>query len=323
MTGCELWSGQNMSTVFSHLILTWHTLLITAPSRLPQPTSGPTLLRNALHSSPQFPLPSLISPLPWNCEKSEREQEQGSGFGSDQTRSVCVCACVFGSCVRTGSPVSTSVCEVQLKSNSFEQVFVSNDLSLLSISLLTTSCRGRDGQGQTRPRQMERHIKRQEEREQGGRREKSTWGKAPTIKHQKGMRERGEKKKKKEGRKTAESPYPNTFIRRTWREVVNHDIHGVLHSICCCADEASTPVRTEHSWNLRCLRVTLKILTEVMLNNEVRHNDRRKSRLSFSYRYDEALTGFLLYFTVYKVALTQLQGHQRHDCGSRLFILAH
>lgn len=60
-----------------------------------------------------------------------------------------------------------SVCEEQLKSNSSEQVFSSNDLSLLSISLLTTSCRGRDGQGQTQPRQKDRHINRQEGKEQG------------------------------------------------------------------------------------------------------------------------------------------------------------
>lgn len=68
-----------------------------------------------------------------------------------------------------------SECEEQLKSNSFEQVFSSNDLSLLSISPLTTSCRGRDGQGQTQPRQSERetdrqrarHINRQEVKEQG------------------------------------------------------------------------------------------------------------------------------------------------------------
>lgn len=53
-----------------------------------------------------------------------------------------------------------SVCEEQLKSNSSEQVFSSNDLSLLSISLLTTSCRGRDGQGQTQPRHSERETDR-------------------------------------------------------------------------------------------------------------------------------------------------------------------
>lgn len=54
------------------------------------------------------------------------------------------------------------MCGEQLKSNSSEQVFSSNDLSLLSISLLTTSCRGRDGQGQTQPRQKDRRINRQE-----------------------------------------------------------------------------------------------------------------------------------------------------------------
>lgn len=41
------------------------------------------------------------------------------------------------------------VCEEQLKSNSSKQVFSSNDLSLLSISLQTTSCMGKDKQGQT------------------------------------------------------------------------------------------------------------------------------------------------------------------------------
>lgn len=242
-----------MSTAFSHLILTWHTLLITAPSRLPQPISGPTLLRNALHSSPQFP-PSL-SHLPSSVElRKERERARTREWL--RVRSNTVCVRVFGSCVRTGSPVSTTVCEVQLKSNSSKQVFASNDLSLLSISLLTTSCRGRDGQGQTRPRQMERHIKRREEKEQGGRREKSTWGKEPTIKHEKGMRERGGKKKK-DG-KPQRVHVPNTFIWRTWREAVNHNMYGVLHSICCCAHEASAPVRAELSLNLRCLRVMLK-----------------------------------------------------------------
>lgn len=130
---------------------------------------------NALHSSPQF-LPSLIH-LPSSVElrkKRKRVREsKNKGVASGQIKHG-VCVRVFGSCVRTGGPVSTSVCEVQLKSNSSEQVFASNDLSLLSISLLTTSCRGRDGQGQTWPRQMERHIKRREQREQGGRREKST-----------------------------------------------------------------------------------------------------------------------------------------------------
>lgn len=64
-------------------------------------------------------------------------------------------------------PASVSVCEEQLKSNSSKQVFSSNDLSQLSISLLTTSCRDRDGQGQTQPRQTDRHINRREAKEQG------------------------------------------------------------------------------------------------------------------------------------------------------------
>ncbi len=85
------------------------------------------------------------------------------------------------------------MCEEQLKSNSSEQVFSSNDLSLLSISLLTTSCRGRDGQGQTQPRQKDRHINRQEEKEQGREfKEKSQCEGEKTIKHEEGMQ--GKKK---------------------------------------------------------------------------------------------------------------------------------
>lgn len=104
-----------------------------------------------LYSSP---FSSFIFPLPWKA-KRERKQEQESGLGSDQT------PCVFSLCV------CVYVCEEQLKSNSSEQVCSSNDLSLLSISPLTTSCRGRHRQGQTQPRQKDRHINRQEEREQG------------------------------------------------------------------------------------------------------------------------------------------------------------
>lgn len=74
------------------------------------------------------------------------------------------------------------MCEERLKSNSSEQVLVSNDFSLLSISVLTTSCRGRDGQGQTQPRQKDRHINGhgREEKCQSGEREE-------TLKHQNGM----------------------------------------------------------------------------------------------------------------------------------------
>lgn len=46
-------------------------------------------------------------------------------------------------------------CEEQLKNNSSKQVFRANDHSLLSIKLLTTSCRGRNRQSQTLPRQTD------------------------------------------------------------------------------------------------------------------------------------------------------------------------
>lgn len=170
----------------------WHACSTHKRSQLHHVCLGPSpdahsssTLPIHLSTSPFF---SFISPLPWRAkikkkEKKKTEREQGSGFGSDQTQHVCAL------CVRT----SRSVCEEQLKSNSSEQVFSSNDLSLLSISLLTTSCRGRDRQGQTQPRQREREgsDRRKENKEENFKRKSQPEGEE-TIKHEEGMQ--GKKK---------------------------------------------------------------------------------------------------------------------------------
>lgn len=130
-------------------------------------TNDHSSITSASHSSAVLPihlyLPFFLIHLSSSMDmKKEREQEQGSGFGGDQTECVYAFTCTYRQ-----SSVCECVCEEQLKSNSSEQVFSPNDLSLLSISPLTTSCRGRDGQGQTQPRQKDRHINRQEAKERG------------------------------------------------------------------------------------------------------------------------------------------------------------
>lgn len=118
------------------------TLTCLQPRHTKDPSSLPPASAHLRAHSPPEPFIST-SPLLIHLFSPEQESKNEGVASGDQTERACAL------CVHTSSPV----CEEQLKSNSSEQVFAFNDLSLLSISLLTTSCRGRSRQGQTQPRQ--------------------------------------------------------------------------------------------------------------------------------------------------------------------------